>query len=218
MTRITLLDDMIKVIEGNRLALIDFLFNILQRLPLLKSLPGMYELLVFKAELELMDDKGRTEIYRKIQKVRFIQDNIIACQDRARGDGNIFANYKCSPGIEVDRYREGHRYNVLISLRETKQRDDEETLQIEHTICNGFVTATESLQVEVNHRTRHLDFRVTFPASGLPTRVSLIEQNNNHAIDLDRKHCQHLLDGRYEYVWKTANPRLFESYIMRWEW
>jgi hypothetical protein len=49
---------------------------------------------------------------------------VIAFEDYAWGDGDVLAEYKCSPGFEADRYLEGDRWNILISLRETKHRGD----------------------------------------------------------------------------------------------
>ena len=45
-----------------------------------------------------------------------------------QGDGDIFVDYKCSPGVLVD------RWNVLISLRETKNAGDVTNFYIERTV------------------------------------------------------------------------------------
>lgn len=71
---------------------------------------GLYEVLSCEVTLSLVDVKGREAIYRKVQKVRFLQDHVIAYEDQAWGDGNLFADYKCSPGIPVDRYQDGNRW------------------------------------------------------------------------------------------------------------
>jgi len=72
--------------------------------------PGIYEVLDHRVSLELLDVKGKKAVYRKCQRVRFLQDNVIAYQDLAWGDGKIFAKYKCSPGIAVDKYQDGSYY------------------------------------------------------------------------------------------------------------
>jgi hypothetical protein len=81
---------------------------------------GLYEVLEYDSVLELADPKGRTTLFKKRLRVKFLQDNIIAFQDHAWGDGDLLVDYRCSPGIEVDHYPEGDRWNALISLRETK--------------------------------------------------------------------------------------------------
>ena len=198
--------------------LLNVLFDLLQRLPAVRKLPGIYEVLDYQAELELKDSKGHVAIYRKRQRVRFLQDNIIAYQDTAWGDGEIFADYRCSPGVEVDRYHEGDRFYTLISLRETKHRDDRETLEIERTIHDGFVTEVQYFQLDIDHRTRALSAAVIFPKSRLPKRVSVIEKNGRASSELGYDQREVLPDRRVRYVWQSASPKLFESYLLRWEW
>src|SRR4051794_36852337 len=53
---------------------------------------GMYEILVYESTLELLDPQGKNAVFHKHQRVKFQQDNIIAFQDYAWGEGtNIFA-------------------------------------------------------------------------------------------------------------------------------
>jgi hypothetical protein len=178
----------------------------------------MYEVLDYESQLELRDAGGKTAVYHKRQRVRFLQDNVIAYQDMAWGDGEIFASYRCAPGVEVDRYREGHRWWVLISLRETKNRGDVEEFRILRTIRNGFTRKRESFQVEVNHRTHRLFTGVIFPRSRPPRRVTLVEQNRCRSTPLGAESLLRLPDGRVQALWRTDHPRLYEAYILQWEW
>lgn len=209
---------LLHLILGHPIPLLNLLFDLLQHIPLMKSLPGMYEVLDYEAQLELKDDKGHIAIYSKHQKVRFLQDNVIAYQDKAFGDGEIFASYKCSPGVEVDRYQEGHRFNILISLRETRNRDEKMTFHIERKIRDGFTKNVEEFVTDISHRTRRLSLNLVFPKNRLPKQVSLIELNSRRTKPLGTEHQQTLPDGRQRYTWEQASPRLFESYILRWEW
>jgi hypothetical protein len=83
---------------------------------------GLYEVLVYESTLELLDTRGEKARFKKRQRVKFLQDHIIAYQDQAWGDGEFLLNYRCIPGVPVDRYRIGHKTIILISLREVKQR------------------------------------------------------------------------------------------------
>jgi len=196
----------------------DLLFDLIQRLPLVHALPGMYEVLEYDSRLELKDSKGRTADYHKRQHVRFLQDNIIAYQDKAWGDGDIFADYHCSPGKAVDRYRDGHRFNILISLRETKHRGDTETFTIQRVIKEGFIGAVESFQTDIDHRTHKLTLSIVFPKSRPPQKVMVVKQNTQDTLPLDHTHSHILPDGRQQYRWQTTKPRLFDAYILKWEW
>lgn len=50
---------------------------------------GMYEVLEYESTLELQDRHGKRAIFRKREKVRYLQNNIIAYQDQAWADGEI---------------------------------------------------------------------------------------------------------------------------------
>jgi len=78
---------------------------------------GMYEVLDYETTLELKDKRGENAIVRKRERVRYLQDNIIAYEDQAWGDGEILIDYKCTPGKPVDRYTPGNKTYILIRYR-----------------------------------------------------------------------------------------------------
>jgi hypothetical protein len=57
------------------------------------TMPGMYEVVNYETTLEILDAKGKAAILTKIEEVRFLQNNIIAFQDQAWGDGKILKDY-----------------------------------------------------------------------------------------------------------------------------
>jgi len=179
---------------------------------------GMYEVLEQNIRLELQDPLGQQATYFKREAVRFLQNNVIAFQDQAWGDGDIFADYQCSPGIPVDRYREGHRYSILISLRKTMNRGEVQEFHIQRRILKGFTKPTEDLQAEINHRTHYLNLSVIFPRERLPKRCWLIEQNTRRTHAIPSEQFTYLPDKRLQVMWLTEKPHLFETYILMWEW
>ena len=120
--------------------------------------------------------------------------------------------------MAVDTYREGHRTNILISLRETKHAGDVEEFRIDRTIKDGFTRASEDLQIDIDHRTRNFSIGVVFPRNCQPREVTLIEQNSTRSQVLGPEHQVAWPDGRQEVVWCTDKARLYEAYILRWEW
>ncbi len=213
-----LLQTVLTAILSNPTQLITWLQKLIQRILGLKAQEGMYEVLEHDAQLELLDATGQHVTYSKRQKVRFLQDNIIAYQDQAWGDGEIFAAYKCSPGVPVDRYREGNRYRILISLRETKHRGDVEEFLIERRIEQGFKRPTEDLQTDIDHETRSLSVTVIFPKDRWAREVRMLEQKVDRSTRLDPTHFHELPDGRQRVQWSTKSPKRFEVYILRWQW
>jgi hypothetical protein len=179
---------------------------------------GLYEVLQADISLELKDSKGRESLYTKRQQVRFLQDHVVAYQDQAWGAGDIFAEYHCTPGVPVDRYRDGQRYRVLISLRETKNRGDETEIIIDRTIRDGFTRAHEDFLAHIDHKTQRLTLRVTFPKDRPPTQIDTIEQPSSRLIPMSTHRRIILADGRTQVIWEIAKPRVFSTYGFRWRW
>lgn len=179
---------------------------------------GVYDVLEHKVKLELQDPTGEVASYDKWQKICFTQNNVVAIQDRIWGVGDIFAAYTCSIGKVVDRYKEGHLYHVLISLRKTMNKGDIEMVHIRRIIRGGFTLDHEDLQTEINHRTHKISVKVIFPAQRRPKDLCLIEQNTKRVIPLGQDHCYELHDGRFAVCWEKQWPRLFEAYIVSWDW
>lgn len=179
---------------------------------------GMYEVLEHEAILELVDAKGKRAIVHKRQKVRYLQNNIIAYQDQAWGDGEILVDYQCSPGKEADRYRVGHKTNVLISLREVKERGEEDEFNIQWEFRNSFTQSVEEWGTEISHRTKKLKIQVVFPQERRPHQVSLVEHLRQRTRLIARDAIKRLPNGRYAATWEIDKPRLHEQYSFKWEW
>jgi hypothetical protein len=179
---------------------------------------GIYEVLDYETTLELHDRKGNRATLKKSEKVRYLQDHIIAYQDQAWGDGKILINYRCTPGKSVDRYRSGYKTHILISLREMKNKGDIDDFNIEWGIRKGFLMPTGFWATEINHRTKRIKVRVIFPKSRPPFRVSILEKNRQSTQSLRKNAKVQLPDGRWQVTWERKQPRLYEQYILNWKW
>ena len=165
---------------------------------LLRALPyllvernrGMYEILEYETTLDLADPKGHKAIFHKRQKVRFLQDNILAFQDYAWGDGEVFTSYKCTPGVVVDRYQEGDRWNILISLHQTKNKGDTEDFHIERVANNGFTNHEEWFQTELRHPCRLARYRAFSKGASLPACIHAAAKYRPHADAGQRASCR----------------------------
>ena len=147
-----------------------------------------------------------------------MQNNIIAYQDQAWGDGNFLVNYRCTPGEGVDRYQVGYKTHILISLRETKQKGDEDEFMIEREIHNGYLKTSEYVEIEISHRTKRLEMQVIFPTARPPHNPVLVERLRQRRQPLSQEHVRQLPDDRWLLWWKMTKPRLHEHYLLRWEW
>ena len=182
------------------------------------AIKGLYEVLEYESTLELKDTKGERATFQKRQKVRYLQDNIIAYQDQAWGDGKILLQYRCSPGKAVDRYRLGHKTHILISLREVKNKGDEDEFNIQRGIRNGFMRSEEQWETEISHPTKHMKIGLLFPKERFPKRVVVLESDRQRSQVLTSASIRTQPDGRCQVTWEQANPRLHERYILKWSW
>jgi len=179
---------------------------------------GLFEVLDYDDMLELVDAEGKLAVLHSRVKVRFLQDNVIAFQDYAWGEGNQLAQYKISPGKVVDLYKEGGRWNILVSLRETKGRGDITEFRIERTIKNGFTKDVEWRQTEIWLKFHQIRLSVVFPKDRLCKKAILSERGSKKHKVLDASHFQLLPDGRQILVWERPKPKRAEVYTIRWEW
>ncbi len=179
---------------------------------------GMYEVLEHESILELLDRQGKRARFEKRQKVRYLQNNIIAYQDQGWSDGQSLLDYQCSPGVVVDQYRPGQKTYVLISLRDNKQRGDRDEFLINWQLQDAFLRSQEQWETEVSHRTRQLLVRLIFPKTRPPVRIWLSEYLRRRTRLLGDSAMQRLPDGRWQIEWQTKRPRWHERYALKWEW
>jgi hypothetical protein len=179
---------------------------------------GLYEILEYDATLEIMDPRGEDAIIGRHEVIRFLQDNVVAIHDHAWGEGELFAEYQCQPGIPVDFYEDGSKYNILISLRETKNRGDLIDLRIERGIKGGFPQKDEWLETEIDHWVEHLKLSIVFPEERPCRRATLRQRSTNETIALNGGHFSFLSDGRQILTWQTNRPKLHDLYTIKWSW
>jgi hypothetical protein len=179
---------------------------------------GPYEILDYEAMIELLDTKGKLALFKKRQRVKFLQNSIIAFEDYAWGEGDILTDYTCSPGIVVDKYQEGDRWNILISLRETKSIGDIVEFHIERRERNTFTKPEEWLQTEIRRRVRRLQMNIVFPKGRHCTRATLAQRTANKATTLGPEHFHTLPDGKQLVSWETNHVRGYDIYTLKWKW
>jgi hypothetical protein len=182
------------------------------------SAEGVYEVIEYELTLELKDNKGERAVFQKREVVKYLQNYILTYQDQAWGDGEILIGYKCSPGTPVDRYRAGHKTHILISLREVKNKGDTDEFNIEWAIRKGFLIPIGFWATEINHRTKKVAVNIIFPKCRPPIRITIYEKNSKRTKVIDKNSLTNLSDGRWLLKWEKLQPRLYEQYIINWEW
>ena len=179
---------------------------------------GIYEVLSYESTLELKDSSGEKATFSKREKVRYLQNNIIAYQDQAWGDGEILLNYRSTPGKAVDRHRPGRKTIILISIQNIRHFGDQDEFLIEWEMKGCFLRARESWETSVDHPTHRMRVNIIFPSVRPPTRVELLEETHNKNDSIGDENLVKLLDGRWMVHWETDKPRQYERYILQWDW
>jgi hypothetical protein len=179
---------------------------------------GIYEVLDYECQIELKDKSGKLATIKKREKIRYLQDYISSFQDRAWGDGNVFLNYQCSPGIPVDEFRLGHYTCKLISLREFRNKGDLDEFSMEWDMRDGFLKPTGFWGTNMRYRTKNVTIKVIFPKGRPPLQTSITESNLQRTRSLGPESQKLLKDGRTMIIWENPIPRLYENYVLKWEW
>lgn len=182
------------------------------------SQEGIYEVLDYEYQIELKDTAGENAAIRKREKIRYLQDHISTFQDWAWGDKKIFLNYRCSPGTPVDEFRLGHKTCKLISLREFRNKGDIDEFNMEWEMKRGFLKNTGFWGTGIKNRTKKAAVKVIFPKARPPISASVTENNLKRTRNLGSEAQKLLPDGRTMIVWDCSNPRLYETYVLKWEW
>lgn len=172
----------------------------------------------YESVLDLQDEHGRFSQFKKREKVRYLQNHIIAYQDQAWGDGKILLDYQCVPGVVVDQYRPGQKTFILISLRQEKRRGDIDEFHIAWKMKDAFIREYELWESDIRHKTRMIKMQVLFPKERRPHRFWVEEALSKQHIKLDASHLLKLPNGRFQLTYEVQKPQLNARYQLHWEW
>lgn len=183
-----------------------------------RRLQGLYDVLDQRRTVTLHDASGRVATVDTVQRLRFRQNHVTAITDYAWGEGQLFTDYRCTPGAPVDYYRVGSRHVVLISLREHKNAGDALCLHTHRRVENGFSKSEEYWECDVYHRTKRMELRIVFPRERPCRRATVTVRSTGKTVALGPACFQTLPDGRLAFTWEINRPRLSERYLLRWVW
>jgi hypothetical protein len=178
----------------------------------------VYEVLDFQSTLEIMDSRGMVGKFQKSEKVRFLQNNVIALQDQVWGVNKYIYGYKSSPGIPVDFYQSGNKTLVLISLRDVKSKGDETGLRMEWYLKGDPIGKIGTWETYINQFTHRMNLSIVFPAERTPKKVWIIESNKKKSREIEGDCYSKLPSGEWKITWEKNNPQMYETYSVNWEW
>ncbi len=158
----------------------------------------------------------------KNNRVRFIQNNVLAIPDYIWGDGSTSSDYSCDPGEKVAEHREGAKNCVVIALDRMYKRDDELDIRIIRTVRGAFLESEEWVEVKPVAGTPALSFTLLWPAGRPPRGTTLTLENERR----NRRKVTTLTDddlewhegGRRKFARHFANPSADEVIRIDWKW
>ncbi len=181
---------------------------------LLKA-PGPYEVLNYKATLEIKDIGGHNAIYTRRERVRFLRDNISTLYDYGWGDGQSFASHSVRPGRIVDRQSIGPRYKTTIALPSPKNRGDLLTFSIRRLVRDALIDRKCWLEAEIYHKMERMTLMVIFPKERAVKKAHIIAQQAQTTIPVtvtvDKA-------GRQNLRYSVHGPKAGERYTLQWDW
>jgi hypothetical protein len=181
---------------------------------------GPYEVLHGRNVWDIQTSDGSLVTEEKEFAVRWLQDNVFSWCDYAWGDGEIVADYSCSPGKFVDEIDiEDRRKWLVISLGGMRNRGDREVLRTRRLIRNGFLNSREWLTFEIVEPTKEFELVIRFPKDRPCTRAWLRRRGirRERELDLDR-YMRAAEGGRQELVVSGQRPSLGDSFTINWNW
>lgn len=179
---------------------------------------GPYEVLHYESTLALQDARGRWAVFSKRQQIRYLQPNVVAWQDRVWSDGEGPLDYRCAPGVVVDRYRPAQTTILLISPRQSKQRGEVDELSVQWRMRDGFRRRQELWQTTFYEPTHAARISVIFPRRRPPQAVWGSEETTRRRHELPATARRQLPDGRWRVQWSLTRPRHHERYNLHWRW
>jgi hypothetical protein len=181
-----------------------------------------YEILDQEHEWDFVRPDGSLVIHRKRLRVRYL-NQAISIVDYAWGQGNLYAEYSCSPGRVVDRLAVDGQLWVLISLGGVRQRGQEEVLEFRRAVTDGFLSSQEWVELK-GLEARRVSLKVVFPRERPPEQVQIVRRRES-LLGRARERRETVLPDALEETSerKVATveeriPSLKGSLSLRWDW
>jgi hypothetical protein len=83
---------------------------------------------------------------------------------------------------------------------------------------DGFLKSIGFWGTNMRYKTKNVTVKVIFPKGRPPLQASLTESNLQRTRNLGPETQKLLADGRTVITWENPNPRLYENYVLKWEW
>lgn len=174
-----------------------------------------YEVIESTMTWEILSTTGNQAVVTMVSKYRFLQDNIIAIRDWVKPATAKVKSYACSPGQMVDSFVNGPTRQYVISLRDSKSRNETETYTFRREMEDSFLDNHEWVSTEVKSRFGTLTQVVTLPAGRACKSAWARDTGSDKRQTLE---VHSLSDGRLRFSRAVRRPKREREYFIEWEW
>jgi hypothetical protein len=89
---------------------------------------------------------------------------------------------------------------------------------MEWDMRRGFLKSVGFWGTGIRYRTKKVTVKIIFPKDRPPVQASVTKSNLQRTQILGIEAQKILPDGRVIITWETESPRLYENYVLKWEW
>ena len=172
-----------------------------------------YEILDYRATLVLTDAKGRLAIFRRTQRVRFLQDGVSAILDHLWGDGVMLTDYRHTAGRIGKSFKDQGTRHLVIDFKRPMARGETLTFVVERTAMEGFAESDEWLETTIDHPIAHFGQKIIFPKERPCQKAELTVGGQFAPLEPII-----LADGRTLLEVAVAHPSADTPHTVRWHW
>lgn len=168
-----------------------------------------YETLSFDSYLSILG-QGEVALFRRRQRVRFLENGVSVFIDRLWGEGVLLAGYSLSRGmgiIEALRTRKG--YAMILSLPRRFKKGEVLTIETERRIVGGFANAKPYWELAMWAPTQRISLKVSMP--------SLLRMSDPEIVAPARGEMSFKKRGS-DVTFAVGHPGVHVPYRLEWKW
>lgn len=186
---------------------------LLQRL-LPEGLVGSpYEILEYHATLDLVDPQGSEAVFRRTQRIRFLQEGVAAVLDHLWGDGVQVVGYDHTAGPIRESFQDEGVRHLVIDLPHPMQRGETYAFSVTRTARSAFTQAEEWLETTIDHPITMFHQEIFFPKERPCQAAALVIGDQ-----VEQLTPVTLEDGRARLEVTRTKPPTDTPLIIRWRW
>ena len=163
-----------------------------------------YETLKYSGRLEILDPTGRVALFKRHQRVRFLEDNVGVLYDRVWGLGVLFATYVVRDARILEPIRTPKGYVVPLALSRPFRKGETFDLVTQRKIVGAFVK--ESYWDSAMHAPTDL-LEMTVVSARRLSRPEIIAPPRG---DFDATASSNVVKMR------VRGPALYDTYKLSW--